>query len=734
MNIIKENIKDILDSKGKNKNFLTNEKYTPEYLELAKVWSKFPIYSDAKKLLEFFELVDKNQVVLVVSGTGSGKTVICPKLLLKYFMSNKVEGKIAITNPKILPTVKNAEFSAKCLDVKLGHEVGYAYANAPDESSSEFTKLLYCTDGLLASTILGGDKYLSKYSGVIIDEAHERVINIDILLSLLKEVLFERPEFKLIIMSATIDSKVFKDYYVKDKIKYGELYVSGEPNFPIAHNWLDKDVRVSEWNYVDKAFDICINIMESSDSGDIIVFVPAVTDAIKGCRLLKEQCSNKMKIKKETCSSTYCIEVYGKMDDEMKDLATSKDLYKVEGYKRKVIFATNVAESSMTFDGLVYVIDTGLELHSFYNYEINASSIVKQHTTQAQIKQRIGRTGRTANGIAYHLYTEKDYNNFKQYPDTAILLNDLTDIFLQVINYARTLSNVINIFKNLITPPHVKQFINTLYKLYFIDAVKIIAGESTKVDINDINYDTIKNWSNLDQYNGAITSVGYNLLKFRNIYTPILSAYAIIISHYMECSREMIIIMGILDETNAQIKNLFKYQQQEEMNVINYFQPAIVQMSDHLTILNIYNDFYLAGKTKYLQLEVFEKIKNRIDSIIDICNTIDDEKFTAMKEKYIRISIPPFKNLNDNIIYSLGLSHYFNLIRKIDDNYESQHYLLNSVAKGEFCKLIKKASGTEYAREYAICSGLSDAFGKKSFKCITHISKEIMTIISGVES
>ena len=133
-------IKDILDSKGKKKNFLNENKYSNEYKLLGKSWSKLPLYEDEKKVKDFFKLLDEKQVILLVSGTGSGKTVLVPKFVLKYVVSQKLEGKIAVTNPKSLTTKNNAIYGASTLDVKLGEEVGYKFKGAPDDSSSDKSK------------------------------------------------------------------------------------------------------------------------------------------------------------------------------------------------------------------------------------------------------------------------------------------------------------------------------------------------------------------------------------------------------------------------------------------------------------------------------------------------------------------------------------------------------------------------------------------------------------------
>ena len=209
MDIIKNSIDDILDIKGKNNNFLTNKPYSDEYKELAKKWSILPMYKENKYVKQLFKLLDENQVILLVSGTGSGKTVLVPKFVLKYILAKGLNKKVAITNPKILTTVYNAEYAAKTLDVKLGEEVGYKYKGSPPDSASDKSKLLYVTDGLILASILSGDTLLEQYQAIIIDEAHERKVQIDMLLKFLKEVSILRPDFKVIIMSATINAEVF---------------------------------------------------------------------------------------------------------------------------------------------------------------------------------------------------------------------------------------------------------------------------------------------------------------------------------------------------------------------------------------------------------------------------------------------------------------------------------------------------------------------------------------------
>ena len=723
MDIINKNIKDILDTKGKNNNFLNDQPYSDLYKDLAAKWSKLPMYKDIKSITKFFELINTCNVILLQSSTGSGKTVLVPKLFLKYVVTLGLKGKIAITNPKILTTIYNAEYGAKTLDIKLGEEVGYKYKGAPLDSISDKTRLLYCTDGLILSRLLGGDSLLEEYIGVIIDEAHERHIQIDILLKLLKDLIIKRPDFKLIIMSATINAKIFRNYFKIKDIKYGEMEVSGETTFPITQHWLDKKTKITASNYVEVAVEKCFEIINSSSSGDIIVFVPITKDAEKGCRLLQEECPSKLTTKKTTCNKLFCIEVYSKMNQANKDLAVSKDLYKEKGFDRKIIFATNVAESSITFDGLVYVIDTGYELANYYDYKDNSYVVTKKFTSQAQIKQRIGRSGRTQPGIAYHLYTKDQYKQLLEYPEPNISVVDLTDFVLSFIKYSKVIKNMLKLVQDLITVPKIEQIVSAIYKLHFTKTIKLITSENfdNKTDQllypSDINWLKIKSYQDLEKYNGTVTTLGYCVLNFNS--SPLLSALSIIMGKYYDCQKEITQIMAICEVTDGKIDSLFIYNRKDIKIVQNYFKDYIYNGSDHLTVFNIYNKLYLEDKTEYLNKKIFASIKERIVQLERNIGSIKEERYTHMNEKYNLMTIKPFDNLFDNILCVLNISHKFNLIKNTSKiNYESINFLINSEAKVQYCNFMFNTNPTENA----ICNTLVSAFGNKSFQCVTQIT------------
>ena len=709
-------IKDILDSKGKKKNFLNENKYSNEYKLLGKSWSKLPLYEDEKKVKEFFNLLEEKQVILLVSGTGSGKTVLVPKFVLKYVVSQKLEGKIAVTNPKSLTTKNNAIYGASTLDVKLGEEVGYKFKGAPDDSSSDKSKLLYVTDGLILAKILSGDKLLKDYQCVIIDEAHERNIQIDILLKMLKEVLYERPDFKLIIMSATINSKVFKNYFDNGKLKYGEIEVSGKSNYPIDQHFLEPNEKVSRGNYVEKAVERCFKIINSDKEGDIIVFIATTNDAIKGCKLLKEMCPVNMKTK---CNETYCVEVYANMKDEDKELAINKDLFKKTNiYKRKVIFATNVAESSITFDGLVFVIDSGYELKNYYDVKDNATIVSKMYTSQAQIKQRIGRAGRTQPGVSYHLYSKDAYDKFKQYPEPNITVTDITDFILSFIKYAKTINKMLDIIEDFITIPSLEQVITALHKLHFMDCIKIVNLNDDKLTVDKINWFNFKSFDDIKKsINGAITSIGIYCLYFRS--SPITTGISLFMSKYLNCYDEILKIIAILEITDGKISDLLDFKKKETNNVINYFKDNIVEYSDFLTVLSIYNNNYKNNKTTYLNLKTFKLIDKRIDQLDKTFNKINENLYSRIIEKYNINQIKVSDDLERNFTTVLFNTFKYNLIKKVKNNmYKSVNFLNNSQAECKYNELITDG----IFKGSAICYQLSNIFGQKTFTFINEVN------------
>ena len=435
----------ILDPEGLHNNPFTNEPYqnlyddpTKEptktngtYKQFGDFWSKLPMY---EKREEAINLIYDNSVVLIVSGTGSGKTVLAPKFALHCM---NYQGRIAITNPKKIPTKENAEFSAQHMDVKVGTYIGMKYRDYEKGAYSTDCRLIYCTDGLILQ-FLQTDPLLMDLDMVIIDEAHERNVNIDLLLLLLKQLVLKRPSFKLIIMSATINTQIFVDYFPTSQYKFAMLDAGKKPNFPIKTIYLNKPINkydangnIIDDNYFDVAVDKVVSLLKETDDGDILVFFPKKGDTTDGCSQLSMKLD---KLNRELGKKIYSASLTSATSKKSRDghneqkMIINAQKYKQNGrFSRKVVFATEVAESSVTIDGLLYVIDTGLVNKMMYYSDKNMESLEMKFVSKASHKQRMGRTGRTAPGTCFCLFTEEEYNKkFPEYTQSPIMNTDLS--------------------------------------------------------------------------------------------------------------------------------------------------------------------------------------------------------------------------------------------------------------------------------------------------------------------
>lgn len=430
----------ILDPEGLHNNPFTNEPYqnlyddpTKEptdkigtYKHFGDFWSKLPMY---EKREEAINLIYDNNVVLIVSGTGSGKTVLAPKFALHCM---NYQGRIAITNPKRIPTKANTDFSAQHMDVKVGTYIGMKYRDSEKGAYSTDCRLIYCTDGWILQ-LLQTDPLLMDLDMVIIDEAHERNVNIDLLLLLLKHLVLKRPSFKLIIMSATIKTETFSNYFPAPQFKFAMLDAGQQPMFSIKTTYLNKPINkydangnIIDDNYFDVAVDKVVSLLKETDEGDILVFFPKKTDTTNGCSQLGIRLD---KLNRELGKKIYCASLTSsKKTKEEEEMVINSQKYKQNGkFSRKVVFATEVAESSLTIKGLLYVIDTGLVNKMVYYSDKNMESLEMKFISKASHKQRRGRTGRTAPGTCFCLFTEEEYNKkFPEYTQSPIMNTDLS--------------------------------------------------------------------------------------------------------------------------------------------------------------------------------------------------------------------------------------------------------------------------------------------------------------------
>jgi hypothetical protein len=403
---------------------------------------------------------------LFIAGTGVGKTVIIPKLLAHHF---NYETPIICTTPRTETTSSAAIYSAFLMDVPIyvpdendptgktikrdenGNKVesgelyvGYTHSKDKTHYDSKQTKLLFCTDGTIKAWILGNDPYLSKFGGVIIDEAHERNANIDIILSLLCNIARARPEFRIIIMSATVNENIFIEFF-RDKQKFGDKFtmmnMSAAPTqFVIHPEYVPKPIPKKM--LLSKAQEVLAMINKVMMDpkiipGDILVFLKGSTE-IKNIKIAIDNAYDTY----PENNKPYAVPLNATAEPYDKDIALKKDgleraMKKMnKTYHRKIILATNTAESSITFDADVgYVIDSGLIVAPIYNPEIDAYSNEPLYVSDAAIKQRCGRTGRTCTGKCIHLYT-KYYQEklFMKYAIPDIRKGDFTKTLLDIMS------------------------------------------------------------------------------------------------------------------------------------------------------------------------------------------------------------------------------------------------------------------------------------------------------------
>lgn len=565
----------ILDPEGKYKNPLTNKPYSNDYIKLAQTWSKFPVYKDVRRIIQ---KIRDNQVLLIIAGTGSGKTVIVPKLALHVL---GYKGRVVVTIPKKAPVRSGAEFAAKTLNVELGDEVGFQFRGARisnnKRAKSEKTRLLFSTDGSVVAQLVN-DPELKSYDIVVVDEAHERKIQIDLLLLLMKKALKLNPNLKLIIMSATINPEIFAEYFKRD-FKYDQINIPGI-NYPVEVEYLKNPLKNPETEFIEIGVKKIIELLSNTNIGDIILFVNSLAEAIKTCNLLREE------VAKTKLDKIFCVEYTSGISREMETLAKNVTLYKTlpnGPYERKVIIATNAVESSLTVDGLIYVIDSGWEYLESYDPKKMMRNLLQSRISQAQADQRKGRVGRTQPGICYRLYTEKEFENFKKYPVTDIKRSDLTNDLLKFMKlpYVKSVGDLMKLLKELIESPNPEYVQSALYRLFALNAIDKMSED------------------------GKLTEYGEKIVKFRKL-DPAL-AKMVIESHYYRAEYEAIILSALLMRADGKIDTyIVKFKRDKRKTEREIKKDKMEYEKTIKKFINANGDFYTLLKI-YMMFRKYEK-------------------------------------------------------------------------------------------------------------------------------
>lgn len=375
-------------------------------------YQALPVYEQKKLILD---ALDRHQAVVVQSPTGSGKTTQIPIILHEAGYSDT--GMIAVTQPRRIAALSVSEFIAKQLNTAYPGLVGYKMRF--EDKTDASTKIKIMTDGILLQE-MKLDPLLSRYSVIMVDEAHERSLNIDFVLGLLKRVLAERSDFKVIVSSATMNAEIFSEYFNNcpivtiDTITYPVTTIYDPPGSvtsttsPVAQNAL-----------LAKIEETIERILSNKTPGDILCFLPG-EKIIKDCMRNLNKASFSRRI--------YIVPLYGRLAKEEQE----RVFVSAPFGKKKIIISTNIAETSVTIPGITTVIDCGLAKLNYYNPRTFTSSLNETEVSQASCNQRKGRAGRTQPGVCYRLYDRKNFEKRPLYTLEEIYRTDLCEVVLRM--------------------------------------------------------------------------------------------------------------------------------------------------------------------------------------------------------------------------------------------------------------------------------------------------------------
>lgn len=375
-------------------------------------YKSLPVYEQKQRILDTLQT---NQVIIVQSPTGSGKTTQIPVILHEAGYSDN--GVIAVTQPRRIAALSVSEFISKQLGTSYPGLVGYKMRF--EDKTDLTTKIKIMTDGILLQE-MKLDPMMKKYSVIMVDEAHERSLNIDFVLGLLKRVLKVRPDLKIIVSSATMNAEKFSTYFdgcpivTIDTITYPVTVIYDPPTIPASTNTL-----TAEEALLSKISNTIDRILYNKTEGDILIFLPG-EKAIKDCinKLYRMPYSRKIQM----------IPLYGRLPKEEQERVFDPAPFG----RKKVIISTNIAETSVTIDGITSVIDSGLAKLNFYSPRTYTSSLIETPVSKASCNQRRGRAGRTQAGTCYRLYPRKDYDTRESYTTEEIFRTDLSEVVLRM--------------------------------------------------------------------------------------------------------------------------------------------------------------------------------------------------------------------------------------------------------------------------------------------------------------
>ncbi|CAL1357836.1 unnamed protein product [Linum trigynum] len=515
--------------------------FSQRYYDILEKRKTLPVWHQKE---EFLDALRKNQVLVLVGETGSGKTTQIPQFVLEAVGLETADKRrkmmVGCTQPRRVAAMSVSQRVAEEMDVSIGEEVGYSIRF--EDRSSTRTVLKYLTDGMLLREAMT-DPLLERYKVIILDEAHERTLATDVLFGLLKEVLKNRPDLKLVVMSATLEAEKFQGYFngaplmkVPGRLHPVEIFYTQEP----------------ERDYLEAAIRTVVQIHMHEGRGDILVFLTGEEEIEDACRKISKEIGNLG----DQVGPVKTVPLYSTLPPAMqqKIFDPAPPSLKEDGPPgRKIVVSTNIAETSLTIDGIVYVIDPGFAKQKVYNPRVRVESLLVSPISKASAHQRAGRAGRTQPGKCFRLYTERSFNQDLQpqtYPE--ILRSNLANTVL-------TLK---------------KLGIDDLVHFDFMDPP---APETLMRALEVLNY-----LGALDD-DGNLTKLGEIMSEFP--LDPQLSKMLVISSEF-NCSNEILSVSAMLSVPNCFVRP------REAQKVADEAKAQFGHSDgDHLTLLNVYHAF-----------------------------------------------------------------------------------------------------------------------------------------------
>ncbi|THH14191.1 hypothetical protein EW146_g6109 [Bondarzewia mesenterica] len=546
-------------------NPFTKRPHTLQYRKIMELRKKLPVYAMMEefytvnlrlrsppasrlRVTDVLEKFSKNQIIVMVGETGSGKTTQIPQFVAYSDIPHLKNKVIACTQPRRVAAMSVAKRVADEMDVPLGKQVGYSI-RFEDMTEPGTTFLKYMTDGMLLREAMN-DPDLNRYSTIILDEAHERTLATDILMGLLKSLAKRRKDLKIIVMSATLDALKFQKYFTIDDL--APLFKVPGRTHPVEIFYTQEP----EPDYVEAAIRTVLMIHRAEDPGDILIFLTGEEEIEDACRKINLEADDLQNQDPDSVGPLICIPLYSSLPPQQQqrifDPAPSPRM--PDGPPgRKVVVSTNIAETSLTIDGIVYVVDPGFSKQKVYNPRIRVESLLVSPISKASAQQRAGRAGRTRPGKCFRLYTEKDFmKELEEQTHPEILRSNLANAVLEL----------------------VKLGIKDLVRFDYVDAP---APETLMRALELLNY-----LSAMDD-DGNLTALGSMMSEF-----PLdpQMAKMLIVSPEFKCSNEILTIVAMLSVPNVWVR---PNNQRREADAAK--QLLAIPDGDHLTLLNVYNEY-----------------------------------------------------------------------------------------------------------------------------------------------